>query len=119
MKIYFRILGYAPGLTVRLVKFFVYAVLGVAFSAGYLALTMPMLKILFNKDVSAIIPPAPKAFEFSKTYVEQFFNHHFIRLVNENGPHQTLLYICIGIVILMVIGNALRYMERMTASRLK
>ncbi|MFZ2907072.1 MAG: ABC transporter transmembrane domain-containing protein [Cyclobacteriaceae bacterium] len=119
MKIYLRIFGYAPGSASRLVKFMVYAIFGVIFSAGYLALTMPMLKILFNPDVNAIIPPAPGAFELSKTFVEAFFNHHFIRIVHEQGPHQTLLYICIGIVLLMIIGNTLRYFERMTASRIK
>lgn len=119
MKIYLRILGYAPGLSARLVKFFVYAVFGVMFSAGYLALTMPMLKILFDPTVSSVIPPAPGQFEISKTFAQAFFNHHFIRIVNENGPHRTLLFICIGIVVLMIIGNTLRYFERMTASRIK
>lgn len=119
MKIYLRILGYAPGLTGRLIKFFLYALLSVAFSAGYLALTMPMLKILFDPMVNAVLPPAPGNFEFTKAYAQQFFTHHFIRIVHENGPHTTLLFICVGIVVLMIIGNALRYMERMIASRLK
>jgi subfamily B ATP-binding cassette protein MsbA len=119
MNIYFRILSYAPGFVTRLVKFFVYAILGVIFSAGYLALTMPMLKILFNPNTNTVIPPAPGAFEFSKVFVESFFNHHFIRIVHEYGPRNTLLFICIGIVVLMIIGNGLRYFERMTASRIK
>jgi subfamily B ATP-binding cassette protein MsbA len=119
MKIYLRILGYAPGLTGRMVKFFVYAVFGVIFSAAYLALTMPMLKILFNPEISSAIPPMPEKFELSKAYAQQMFDHHFIRFVHDYGAHNTLLFICIGIVLLMVIGNALRYFERMTASRMK
>ncbi|HEU5292808.1 MAG TPA: hypothetical protein VFU05_19305, partial [Cyclobacteriaceae bacterium] len=81
MKIYLRILGYAKGLSGRLIKFFIYSILGVAFSAGYLALTMPMLKILFDPEVSSTIPPLPTTFEFSKTYAQQFLSHHFIRVV--------------------------------------
>ena len=108
MKIYLRILGYAPGLAGRLIKFFLYALLSVAFSAGYLALTMPMLKILFDPMVNAVLPPAPGSFEFTKAYAQQFFTHHFVRIVHENGPHTTLLFICSGIVLLMIIGNALR-----------
>lgn len=119
MKIYLRILGYAPGIKGRLVKFFAYSILGVAFSAGYLALTMPMLKILFDPVVSANVPPPPGEFELTKTFIQNFFNHHFIRLVHENGPHTTLLFICIGIVVLMIFGNTLRYFERMTASRVR
>jgi subfamily B ATP-binding cassette protein MsbA len=119
MKIYLRILAYAPGIGGRLAKFFIYSILGVVFSAGYLALTMPMLKILFNPALSAVMPPMPGEFEFTKIYIQDFFNYQFIRLVHENGPHTTLLFICIGIVVLMIFGNALRYLERMTASRVK
>src|SRR5688572_145470 len=119
MKIYLRILGYAPGLSGRMVKFFVYAVFGVIFSAAYLALTMPMLRILFNPKVSSTIPALPKEFELSKAYAEQTFDHYFIGFVHDYGPHNTLLFICIGIVVLMVMGNTFRYLERMTASRMK
>jgi len=119
MQIYLRILGYAPGLSGRLVKFFVYAIFGVVFSAGYLAMTMPMLKILFDPKVSRVVPPAPGQFEFSKTWAQAFFDHHFIRIVQEYGPHTTLLFICISIIVLMIVGNTLRYFERMTASRIK
>jgi subfamily B ATP-binding cassette protein MsbA len=119
MKIYIRILGYARGLSRRLVKFFIFAVCGVIFSAGYLALIMPMLKVLFNPKVNTIVPPAPRVFEFSFEFAEAFFRHHFIRLINEYGASTTLMVICFGIVLLMIIGNTFRYFERMTAARIK
>ncbi len=119
MKIYLRILSYAPGLVSRLVKFLVYAVLGVAFSAAYLALTIPMLKILFDSKVSAVVPPLPASFEFSKAYLQKTFDHYFIQVIQDYGPHTTLLFICLGIVVLIIIGNTFRYLERITASRIK
>lgn len=119
MKIYLRILSYARGASRRMLKFFLLAVLGVIFSAGYLALIMPMLKVLFNPQENTVIPPAPAKFEFSGEFVEAFFNHHFIRLVHEYGASNTLLFICLGIVVLMIIGNTFRYFERITASRIK
>lgn len=119
MKIYIRILGYARGLSRRMVKFFIFAILGVIFSAGYLALIMPMLKVLFNSGENPVVPPAPGKFEFSTEFAESFFNHHFIRLVHEHGAPTTLLFICLGIVLLMIIGNTFRYLERITASRIK
>ncbi len=119
MKIYFRILKYAPGYLSRIVKFFLYAIFGVIFSAGYLALTMPMLKILFDPVVSTTVPALPEKFELSKVYIEQTFNHYFISIVQQYGAHTTLLFICIGIVVLIIIGNTLRYLERLTASRIK
>src|SRR6186713_304823 len=109
MKIYLRILSYARGLSRRLTKFFIFAVLGVLFSAGYLALIMPMLKVLFNPQENAVVPPAPAEFEFSTKFASSFFNHHFIRLIHEYGAPTTLLFICLGIVVLMIIGNTFRY----------
>lgn len=119
MKIYIRILGYARGLSRRMVKFFIFAVFGALFSASYLALLIPMLNILFYTKVDSVIPAAPAAFEFSGTYFKGFFNHHFLRLIHEVGSNQVLLFICLGIVVLMIIGNTLRYFERITASRIK
>lgn len=119
MKIYLRILSYARGLSRRMVKFFVFAILGSLFSASYLALLIPMLNILFYTKIDSVIPPAPAGFKLSGTYFREFFDHHFHRLIHELGPNQVLLFICIGIVVLMIIGNGLRYFERITASRIK
>lgn len=119
MKIYLRILGYARGLSRRMVKFYIFAIIGVIFSAGYLALVMPMLQVLFNPEKSAVIPPAPGNFELTIKFAKEFFNHHFIRTIQEYGAINMLLFICIGIVLLMLVGNTFRYLERMTASRIK
>lgn len=119
MKIYFRILSYAPGLVSRLIKFLVFALLGVFFSAGYLALTMPMLKVLFDSNVSKVVPTPPSDFALSEEFFRSTFDYYFIRVIQDYGPHTTLLFICLGIVVLMFIGNTFRYLERMAASRLR
>jgi ATP-binding cassette, subfamily B, bacterial MsbA len=118
MNIYFRILGYAPGLLPRLVKFFVYAIVGVLFSAAYLGLIMPMLKVLFNPEQSSVIPPKPE-FSLSMDYATSYFQHHFIKIIVENGRMDALMFVCLGIVLCVFIANAFRYLERMTASRVK
>lgn len=100
-------------------KFFVFAILGSLFSASYLALLIPMLNVLFYTKLDAVVPPAPAEFKLSGEYFRGFFNHHFLRLIHEVGPSTVLLYICLGIVVLMIIGNGLRYFERITASRIK
>jgi subfamily B ATP-binding cassette protein MsbA len=118
MKIYLRILGYAPGLVGRLVKFFLYALLGVAFSAAYLGLIMPMMKVLFDPEKSSVVPTLPE-FSISIDFVTAFFNHHFISIIVEYGRMDALLFVCIGIVVCMMVSNTFRYLERMTASRVK
>ncbi len=118
MKIYLRILSYAKGLTPRLVKFYFYAIFGVIFSAGYLGLTIPMLKVLFKPEASTVIPARPE-FSFTTTYAQQLFDHYFISLVHQFGAHNTLVVICIGIIVLMFLANIFKYLERMVASRIK
>ena len=118
MKIYLRILEYAPGLAGRLIKFFIYSVLGVAFSAAYLGLIMPMMKVLFDPSVGTTVPPLPE-FSISLDFVSGFLRHHFIRVIAEYGRMDALLYVCIGIVLCVLVSNTFRYLERMTASRLK
>ncbi len=118
MKIYLRILGYAPGLAGRLAKFFVYAIFGVVFSAAYLGLIIPMIKVLFDPAVSSVIP-SPLEFSMSIGYATSFFQYHFIRIIAEYGRLDALLFVCIGIVVCMMVSNIFRYLERMTASRLK
>jgi subfamily B ATP-binding cassette protein MsbA len=118
MKIYLRILGYAPGLAGRLVKFFFYSLLGVAFSAAYLGLIMPMMKVLFDPTKGSTIPPLPE-FSMSIDFATGFFNHHFIRIIVEHGRMDALLFVCIGIIVCVMISNTFRYLERMTASRVK
>ncbi|MBL7840815.1 MAG: ABC transporter ATP-binding protein [Cyclobacteriaceae bacterium] len=119
MKIYLRILGYARGLSRRMTKFFVFAIFGVLFSAGYLALIMPMLDVLFKKGGVPPVPKAPGSFELTTTYAHEFFEYHFISIIHQYGPSTTLLFICLGIVGLMILGNTFTYFERITASRIK
>ena len=118
MKIYFRILGYAPGLVPRLVKFFFYAIFGVIFSAAYLGLIMPMLKVLFNPEMGNEIPPKP-TFSLTFDFATQFFQHHFMRIVVDYGRMDALLFVCLGIIVCVFFANTFRYFERMTASRVK
>lgn len=118
MEIYFRILRYAPGLVPRLVKFFLYAIFGAVFSAAYLGLIMPMLKILFDPKGNSEVPALPP-FAFSAEYAKGFFQHHFIRVIVEQGHMQALLWVCGGIILCVLISNTFRYLERMTASRVK
>ncbi len=118
MKIYFRILQYAPNIIPRLVQFFIYSILGVVFSASYLGLIMPMLEVLFVQDVSTTVPAPPEA-SFSIGYATGLFKYEFARVIAEQGRVNALLFVCVLIVAAVFLANLFRYLERMTASRIK
>jgi ATP-binding cassette, subfamily B, bacterial MsbA len=114
-KTYRRILSYAPNLTPRMVQFFIYAVLGVAFQAVYLGLTMPMMQILFSKTEKE---PIEYPTEISLDYPGKLFKYHFKQYADQD-PVQALVFVCGGIVFFVFLSNIFRYMERMAASRIK
>lgn len=118
MKIYFRILSYAPKLPSRLIKFFSFAVLGVIFNAIYLGLIYPLLDILFQqKEIARIPDPGP--FRLSSDYIRDLFKYNFNELLRTQGDERALMVVCGLIVLFVLLANLFRYMERMAASRVK
>lgn len=117
MKIFFRILNYAPRLRYRLVQFFLFAVLGVLFNAVYLGLIQPLIDILFNQAKIEEVP-YPE-FSVSIDFVKAYFQYHFMNVFETYGPLRALLFICLLIVVFVFLSNLFRYLERMTASKVK
>jgi ATP-binding cassette, subfamily B, bacterial MsbA len=117
MKIYFRILKYAPGAGMRFFKFILFSLLASVFSAVYLGLLMPMLNILFKQEVQSYALPGK--FEVSGDYFKAWFQYHFVQLLEQQGNVRTLLYVCLSIVGFVFLANVFKYLERMVASRIK
>lgn len=118
MKAFFRVLQYSGNLTSRLIRFFLFSILGIIFSAVTLVVVIPMLDVLFDK-VTASKPPALPSFEVSADYVMTVFNHYFITIINEQGKADALFFICLCIVASVMLGNFFRYLERIMASKIK
>lgn len=76
------------------------------------------MKVLFDPAVGKVIPALPE-YSISSDYFKAFFQHHFTRIIVEHGRMDALLIVCVGIVLCVMLSNFFRYMERMTASRLK
>jgi subfamily B ATP-binding cassette protein MsbA len=118
MKIYFRILQYAPNATSQFFKFLLFSILASIFSATYLGLLQPMLDILFLQKIDKTITAVPE-FSMSVGFFKAWFQFHFVQALNEYGPLATLMYVCMFIVGFVFLSNIFRYMERMVASRVK
>jgi ATP-binding cassette, subfamily B, bacterial MsbA len=120
MKIYLRILSYAPNLTPRLIKFLVTSILGIIFSVANIAFLIPMMDTLFgyNQKKITAAPELPE-FDLSVDYLVDTFDYYFINILKQYGPQEALLFICISIIVSVLLTNLFRYMERMTASRIR
>jgi subfamily B ATP-binding cassette protein MsbA len=120
MKIYLRILRYAPNLAPRLIQFFTYSVLGIIFSVMNLALMIPMITMLFDyANTAVVVAPTLPEFSLSMDYALGMFEYYFTNTMLEHGPMNALLFICVAVIISVLLTNIFRYMERMAASRIK
>jgi ATP-binding cassette, subfamily B, bacterial MsbA len=120
MKIYFRILKYAPNLVPRLVKFLVTSVLGIIFSVANIALVIPMMNTLFGYQAKKPVEtPVLPEFSLSVDYIVDTFDYYFVKIIQEHGPNDAMLFICVAIIASVLLTNLFRYMERMTASRIR
>jgi subfamily B ATP-binding cassette protein MsbA len=117
MKVYFRILQFAPHITSRLIKFFGFALLGVIFNVTYLALTQPMFDVLFNQ--TTIVETKKPTFDLSIDNAKAVFQYYFIDIVQSQGRLNALVFVCVLIVFFVFLSNLFRYLERMEASRIK
>jgi subfamily B ATP-binding cassette protein MsbA len=77
-----------------------------------------MLKILFDPKVGTIVPVKPE-FAMSFSYAREYFDYYFINLIAESGKVNALLYVCFGIILLVLVANTFHYLERITASVVK
>lgn len=119
MKIYFRILRYAPHLVRRLIEFFLYSIPASLFSVASLALVAPLLNSLFSFTDQESVVNAMPSFSLSINYVKELFNYHFFRIIQEHGQIKALLFVSLAMVTARFLGNVFTYMERMAASRIK
>jgi ATP-binding cassette, subfamily B, bacterial MsbA len=116
MKTYFRILNYSHKIRKELFLFFIFALLSVLFNTGYLGMIQPMLEVLFDQKEIVTVKPTEA---YTLEYARKAFQYEFSQLVIEYGRVTTLLFICLVVVGLVFLSNTFRYMERMTASRIK
>jgi ATP-binding cassette, subfamily B, bacterial MsbA len=118
MKTFSRILQYSQNLWPRLTLFLLFATVGVLFSGMTLVAIQPMMEVLFGQVASTTAPPIEE-FRPTAEFFIGTFQHYFIGVVAEYGQAYGLLFVCGFIACTMLIGNSFRYLERLTASRIR
>lgn len=103
-----------------LIRFVIYAVLGIIFSVINVALVIPMLNMLFGykQDATTSVSELPE-FSISIDFLVDTFNYYFTSIIREHGPMNALLFVCVSIIASVILTNFFRYLERMVASGIK
>src|SRR6188472_4610555 len=110
MKDFLGILEYVRRYYILAILNVVSNLLSTVFSLVSLAMVIPFLTLLFDEKIGpgTPIPPVPD-FKFTVNYVLDLFNHHFIRIISENGKVYALASICILVVVVFFFKNLFRY----------
>jgi len=119
MKIFLRILTYANTIGRRLGFFFLYSILGIIFGAFNIVLVGPMLQVLFDRTKKVLVAPPLPEFSLSTDYIKGAFDHYFLGVILDKGPHSALLFVCGLIVVCVVMANLFRYLERVMATKIR
>lgn len=106
-----RILGYVKKYYLLAGMNILFNLLSTVFSLASIAMVIPFLRLLFNKNVdgSTAIPALP-AFRLSVNYCLELFNHYFIKIIVEQGKLQALFSICVLVVAVFFLKNLFRYL---------
>ncbi len=84
----------------------VFNLLSVVFSLVSLAMVVPFLRLLFDKQL--LVKEAPLWSWSMEGFVAQF-NYQLSSIISQYGPRQALLYVCLLVVVLFFLKNVFHY----------
>lgn len=80
--------------------------LTVLFSLVSLAMVMPFLSLLFDKQQLVLQRPA---FSLSANWVIDFFNYQLSQIIVQQGKETALLWVCVGVSLVFLFKNLFLY----------
>ncbi len=108
MKTYLRLLSFAKPIEKFAIPYFIYTVLSVLFNTLNLALLIPLLNTLFNKDsVHVTTLEAPKWYDVIK-----YFNYYAEQASIHYGIYGALQRVCIILMLSVLLSNFFKYFSQ-------
>lgn len=118
MKTFFRVFGYARKLKIFLPQYISFVLLSVIFSVFNLAMLIPLLNVLFQKTPNVVFEK-PEEFEFSTSYLLDYFQYHFTSIIQDHGEKEALVFVCIVVLTSVFLTNIFRYLSAVIAARIR
>lgn len=121
MKIYFRLLQYAKPLEKFAIPYFICSLLATVFGLMNFALLIPLLNILFNKEVadSTVMVTTVPTFELSGDYIKNLFYYQSNLMLEQYGKMGVLYFVCTIIIISVFLANLFTYMSSRVMENLR
>lgn len=113
MKNYFGVLKYINGYWNYAILNILFNILSAIFSIFSIAMLFPFLQVLFSNDtekLTEILAKGAPVFKLSSSGVMDYVNYHLAQVMVAEGKIQTLIGICIFIIVTIFFKNAFRYL---------
>ena len=115
MKKYSRVFAYLKSYIPQIVLYFLCTILSIIFSIVSIGMLIPFLELIFNTGSSSL-GALTKA---STNPVVKFVRDLLVNSINKHGKLDTLLFICIFIVISILLKNVFLYLSSYILNPLK
>jgi len=118
MKTLRRLIPFAKPLHHFFPEYILFTILGIIFGLFNFALLVPVLGLLFEKNVANEVYSKPE-FAVSINYLKDFFNYHFYSIIETKGKFMALVFVCSIIGISILFANIFRYLAVKVLLRLR
>lgn len=118
MKSFWRILKFARPYRANMILNIVFNLLAIIFSLASIALVIPVLRIIFDKEQEVSEPPALEDASWTES-VKDNFMHQVNQYLQDTSQSEALLYVCFVVVIAFFLKNLFRYLAMFAISPLR
>lgn len=107
MKKFFQLLRYIKPYKSKALFNILFNLLSIVAGLFSFTLVIPFLGLIFNPDDLVLTPPEQN---MSFNSLKNQFSYFLSRIVQEEGPSQALLFVCLLIVVMVSLKNLFRYL---------
>lgn len=112
-----RLLYYLKPFKLQALLHILFNLLSILFSVVSLAMVIPFLRLLFDKQ--PLVQTAPEHFSLSIEWVQTAFNYGMTQLITQYGKIEALLAVCILVSLIFFFKNLFRYLAMYAMAKMR
>jgi len=112
-----RLLYYLKPFKLQALLHILFNLLSILFSVVSLAMVIPFLRLLFDKQ--PLVQSAPEHFSLSVEWVQTAFNYGMTQLITQYGKIEALLAVCILVSLIFFFKNLFRYLAMYAMAKMR
>ncbi len=112
-----RLIHYLKPFKIQALFHVIFNLLSILFSVVSLAMVIPFLRLLFDKQ--PLVETAPQAFSLSIQWAQNAFNYGMTQLILQYGKVEALMVVCILVALIFFFKNLFRYLAMYAMAKMR